>query len=365
MALYRSAFGFSKKVLEELKQKTQDMDPFKKHGGLLVDELKLLEHLSVKQSGQIEGFVDLGEFTTAADKTMHSDHGMVILFVPFVGGWTQVIGTFATKGNIKGDFLAQVMIDATILTERSGLFVDFITCDGATWNRRMWKVLGVRGTAGDVKCKVEHPVDDRRHLHFISDFPHLIKCLRNGLMKCPFNTPDGHVTMCHVREAYKIDSSSLTLKAMPGITKCHLQPNSFEQQRVSYAFQLFGERVLQGLHLYKADIEAKTGPIDGTQEFFRRINRIICVMTSRFPGEALRPNSSSTEALSGFLKYLAAWEKHAGGAGGFLSESTATGLRFSEDCKIRECGCMCSKCLAGYASEQHQLPSQQQLVGSG
>ncbi|XP_049511527.1 uncharacterized protein LOC125939958 [Dermacentor silvarum] len=145
------AFGFSKKVLEELKQKTQDMDPFKKHGGLLVDELKLSEHLSVKQSGQIEG----------------------------------------------------------------------------------------------------------------------------------------------------------------------------------------------------------------------RINRIICVMISRFPGEALRPNSSSTEALSGFLEYLAAWEKHAGGAEGFLSESTATGLRFSEDCKIRECGSMCSKCLAGYASEQHQLPSQQQLVGSG
>ncbi|KAH6946156.1 hypothetical protein HPB50_011909 [Hyalomma asiaticum] len=39
MALYRSAFGFSKKVLEELKNKTQNMDSFKKHGGLLVDEL--------------------------------------------------------------------------------------------------------------------------------------------------------------------------------------------------------------------------------------------------------------------------------------------------------------------------------------
>lgn len=31
--------------------------------------------------------------------------------------------------------------------------------------------------------------------------------------------------------------------------------------------------------------------------------------------------------LSGFLEYLAAREKHAGGAEGFLSESTATGLR--------------------------------------
>lgn len=41
---YKSAFGFSKKVSEEFKNKMQDMDPFKKHGGLLVDDLKLSEH---------------------------------------------------------------------------------------------------------------------------------------------------------------------------------------------------------------------------------------------------------------------------------------------------------------------------------
>lgn len=181
-------------MLEELKNKTQDMNPFKKHGGLLADELKLAEHISVKQSGQIEGFVDLGPFTSAADRTTHSDHGMVILFVPFVGGWTQVIGTFATRGNIKGDLLAQIMVEATVLTEKSGLFVDFITCDGATWNRRMWTLLGVKGTRGSVKCKVKHPVDESRYLHFVSDFPHLIKCLRNGLLKCSFNTPDGDVS---------------------------------------------------------------------------------------------------------------------------------------------------------------------------
>lgn len=46
-----------------------------------------------------------------------------------------------------------------------------------------------------MKCGVTHPVDDSRRLYFISDFPHLIKCLRNSLLKCPFNTPDGHVSL--------------------------------------------------------------------------------------------------------------------------------------------------------------------------
>lgn len=132
MAVYRTSFGFSKKVLEKLKLKTQDKNSFKKHGGLLVDELKLLEHLCVKHSGQIEGFVDLGDYTSAEEKSVQSDHGMVIMFVPFVSKWSQVIGTFATSGNIKGDLLAQVLIEVTILAEKSGLFLDFITCYGAS-----------------------------------------------------------------------------------------------------------------------------------------------------------------------------------------------------------------------------------------
>ncbi|KAH8037384.1 hypothetical protein HPB51_009939 [Rhipicephalus microplus] len=77
------------------------------------------------------------------------------------------------------------------------------------------------------------------------------------------------VDMQHVREAHKIDSSNVTLKVMPGITRCHLDPNGFEKMRVSYAFQLFGTKVLQAFHLYKDKLEATLGRMDVTQEFFR------------------------------------------------------------------------------------------------
>lgn len=75
--------------------------------------------------------------------------------------------------------------------------------------------------------------------------------------------------MHHVREAFKIDASSLILKAMPGITKCHLQPNAFEKMRAGLAFQYFRDRVLQGLHFYKNQTEAGTGVVSATQEFFK------------------------------------------------------------------------------------------------
>lgn len=121
---------------------------------------------------------------------------MIVMFVPFTGKWSQIIGVFATKGNVKGDILLKIMTDAVITVENAGLFVDYITCDGAAWNRKMWRLAGVHASAKNIVCNVEHPVDTDRKLHFVSDFPHLIKCLRNGLLKTGFTTPEGRV--CHL-----------------------------------------------------------------------------------------------------------------------------------------------------------------------
>ncbi|KAK8766184.1 hypothetical protein V5799_007036 [Amblyomma americanum] len=135
----------------------------------------------------------------------------------------------------------------------------------------MWRMMGIRATATSVNCKVQHPSDPTRNLFFISDFPHLIKCLRNYLLKNGFNTPAGHVTMRPVREAHKIDANNVTLKAMPGITECHLNPNGFEKMRVSYAFQLFGPKVLRAFHLYRNELDTIFGTISATWEFFSKL----------------------------------------------------------------------------------------------
>lgn len=50
-------------------------------------------------------------------------------------------------------------------------------------------------------------------------------------------------------------------------------------------------------------------------------------MTSRFTAKALRPGSKEVEFLKEFLDFLSSWESHAKGVGGFLSDSTADGLR--------------------------------------
>ncbi|KAH7952666.1 hypothetical protein HPB51_028176 [Rhipicephalus microplus] len=59
-----------------------------------------------------------------------------------------------------------------------------------------------------------------------------------------------------------------TSAAMPGITTRHIQPNNFEKMRVTFAYQLFSDAVLNGLRLDKNDIEAICGSIQPVLTFF-------------------------------------------------------------------------------------------------
>ncbi|KAM7296801.1 hypothetical protein ISCGN_021956 [Ixodes scapularis] len=313
-------------MLRTLKKKTSVMKPFKCHGGLVIDEIKLSEHLSVDTAGKVAGFVDLGPYTPQEEERLLSDHGLVVMFVPLVGSWTQVLGTFATSTNVKGELLAKIVLEATVLAEKAGLFVDYITCDAASWNRKMWRIMGVKATSKEVVGKRLHPSDSKRFLYFLSDFPHLVKNLRNRLLQTSFDTPDGKVSLQPLREALKLDANNITMKAMPRLTNTHLQPNNFEKMRVTYAFQLFGTEALRGLHFYKPQLERRCGSIDATLKFFRMMNSLITLMTSRFPAEALRADSSQVRELADFLDFLTKWENQAEKKH-FLSDSTAEGLR--------------------------------------
>lgn len=149
-------------------------------GMLLIDEMKLSKTLSFnRQNLKVEGFTNLGKYTPENKKNTKGDHALVIMFQPFKGGWVQTLACFLSNGSACGSVLHQIIVECIILTERTGLFVDGVVTDGATWNRSMWNLFGVSPD----EVSVEHIVDPNRRLWFCSDFPHLIKCFRNFLTK--------------------------------------------------------------------------------------------------------------------------------------------------------------------------------------
>ncbi|XP_077538433.1 uncharacterized protein LOC144151209 [Haemaphysalis longicornis] len=142
---FKASYGFNHKLLDCVKQTAGEMDEMSRHGGLVIDEMKLSKHLDLKSSTEIEGFVNLGGFTEESDRHTKADHGLVVMFQPFVEKWTQIIGVFASNGNVKARILTKIILEATLLCEKAGLYVDYICTDGAPWNRTMWHSMGVHG----------------------------------------------------------------------------------------------------------------------------------------------------------------------------------------------------------------------------
>ncbi|KAH9371402.1 hypothetical protein HPB48_022268 [Haemaphysalis longicornis] len=121
LASYRTGFGFCTKVLSELKELTKNMDPFKLHGGLLVDEIKFAEHLSSNSISTNRRICQSQEIYAKSQKHEPCDHGMIIMFSPFAGKWSQILAVFGTHGNFEGQLLAKILIQAVILAEDTGL----------------------------------------------------------------------------------------------------------------------------------------------------------------------------------------------------------------------------------------------------
>lgn len=162
----------------------------------------------------------------------------------------------------------------------------------------------IRVPLKEVICKRQHPADSSRSLYFLSDFPHLVKNVRNQLLSTTLNTPDGQVSLQFIKEALKLDTSTVALRAMPGINNVHMAPNNFEKMRASYAFQLFGQGPLQALFLCRTQLGRKCGNIEATEKFFTRMKSIISIMTARYPAEALRPNFCGVERIEEMLHFL-------------------------------------------------------------
>ncbi|KAH7931459.1 hypothetical protein HPB51_029845 [Rhipicephalus microplus] len=72
-----------------------------------------------------------------------------------------------------------------------------------------------------------------------------------------------------------MNCNNVTLKAMPGLTSVHLNPNNFEKMRVNYAFQLFGDHVITGLQFYKGRFEPPWDKIDATLSFFSSLSTAV------------------------------------------------------------------------------------------
>lgn len=176
-------YGLNKFALESIKLHMAEKPEHHTYGCVIIDEVKLRETTEFNRvSCKFDGFVDYGDVAEANINKL-ADHALVVMFNPMFESWVQPIATYATKGAAPGWVLAKMVMNSVLQLHQHGAIALAVISDGAGNNKSMWTQLGITGKLDSPQCKIEHPCLPGGHLHFICDVPHIIKCVRNHMMK--------------------------------------------------------------------------------------------------------------------------------------------------------------------------------------
>ena len=187
----RALPGFLADVDEQLIEaaKLSTCEEFQKYVVLVMDEMHIKEDLVYdKHSGELVGFVNLGETNNRLiqfERQVESStceheplaNSIVVLMVR--GLFTHLQFPYAQFpcASVTGDLLFDPFWEAVERLERCGLKVMALTCDGASVNRRLFKL---HQTGKELVHKVVNPFATERFVYFFSDPPHLLKTVRNA-----------------------------------------------------------------------------------------------------------------------------------------------------------------------------------------
>ena len=155
---------------------------------MVIDEVHIKDDLVYdKHNGMLVGFENLGDTNNHLiqfEAALSGDtaprplaKSMLVLMVR--GLFTSLRFPYAqfACSNLTGDLLIDPVWEAISRIERQGIQVLALTCDGASTNRRLWKL---HSNGERVTYKVNNIfAQPARPLYFISDPPHLLKTTRN------------------------------------------------------------------------------------------------------------------------------------------------------------------------------------------
>ena len=324
----RPTRGFNPAVIKDLKQKTENFSSTERFVTILFDEMKIQEDLVWdKYSGELIGFIDLGDintnYATLSNVEELATHILVFLVKSVVNPLSFSFASFATAG-ITSYQIMPIFWKAVLYLEQINLHVIAATADGASPNRkffRMHKDLQGNSQILDVVYRARNIyAAEIRYIYFFADVPHLIKTTRN----CLSNSGSGRATRymwnsgvfilwSHITQIYDEQLQS-GLKLAPKLSSDHMYLTPYSVMRVNLAVQVLSETV--------GNVLKQFGPAEaaGTSKFCLMMDKFFDCLNVRNTVEHehkrkpfLKPYVSVDDErftwLDNFLDYFRLWKE--------------------------------------------------------
>ena len=262
--------GFCDTVLSLLGKKVSQMEPRNKISVLLLDEMSLKSTLAYDSSKDIiTGFENFGHLGSGSALC---NSALVFMVKGLCAKWKQPIGYFLSKNAVSADKLKSLVITAVDKLSAIGLDVRIIICDQGSTNQQMLKILGVT---------VDKPYAEMqgKQVIFMYDPPHLLKSVRNNLVKHDFLVEGNLVSWKYVTDFYNRDSQ-LQIRMAPKLTKKHIELPPFSAMRVCLAAEALSHTVAAGISTYVA-LGKMTDEAIHTAEFIEAVDGLFDCFNSR------------------------------------------------------------------------------------
>lgn len=295
--------GFNPELLANLKNIISSMDDISKEAVILFDEVAIRKDLVYNPYlDEIEGLTDYG----SGDRTSGIGKYICVFMVRgLVHNWKYVLSYFVSNEAITGDKLKEIVMKNLEVASCLGLYIRAMTGDQGPNNRRCFRLLGATKTCPFFTW-------NSKKIYCLFDVPHLIKSVRNTLMKTDISTDDGIVSWSVLQKLHELDNSDIT-KVCPNITSKHINPTQFDKMRVVYATQIFSRTVSAAITTCIKLGEFQSNMVEkakATAEFIRKMDRLFDCLNSRHMNEKnmfklpLRQNNHVEENLKEMVPYL-------------------------------------------------------------
>ncbi|KAL3257980.1 hypothetical protein MRX96_016748 [Rhipicephalus microplus] len=304
----KADFGFDSSLFTVLKDKLQVLPEQERRGVLMFDEMSVRKSVHIRESDMaLLGKVNFAEHTRPSDCEKDGDHVLVFLFRPFLGGWSQTVGTFCSSGAAPGSIVAKLLLQCIVHLSNAGAIVEAVTCDNSTPNRSALRSLGINSDQKQLQTSFQHPCDPSRTVQALIDPPHVFKCTRNNLQKVgKFLLPEGHeVHHLHYSALLEYEEQQAGLRAVPKLTRAHIFPNAFQKMSVQLAVQLFSGSTVSAMEFYsKQEGCQKLHNSGGTYDFTKQMNDLFDCLNPRRPQDVQYNEAEHIATLKASIMWL-------------------------------------------------------------
>ncbi|KAH7944680.1 hypothetical protein HPB51_028598 [Rhipicephalus microplus] len=313
-------FGFNKVSLDSIGAFMKNKAGVQCYGTLVLDEMMVREVVAFNKSTyKVDGFVDYGD---GHDSETTADHALVLMFVPLFRSWVQPIASFATRHAAPGRVLARLVLEAILQLHKHNATVVAVISDGASTNKAMWSCFGIKGKLHEPKHRVDHPCVPDQQLYFLCDEPHIIKCIRNYLMRHKYGMEWLLKWNTFLRLTVVFKNSCQLLVYMHKCLFIKIKPQNFH----ICCSQLFSRSTAFGLKVYQRLEEPDLKDCHGTAQFTLMVNNLFDALNVKLPKFGI---TSSSKEVEEFLDAVNKTEENhiTNGTVMFASQVTMKSLR--------------------------------------